>query len=76
MRHTNRLRRRVRRDWQLYLLLSITLAYFVVFYYWPMAGLQIAFRNYSFRDGIWGSAWVGLTHFRRLFYPISLSESW
>lgn len=29
-----------------------------------MAGLQIAFRDYSFKAGIWGSEWVGLENFK------------
>jgi len=29
-----------------------------------MYGIQIAFKNFNFGDGIWGSAWVGLDNFR------------
>lgn len=57
----------VRQDWQLYILLLPALAYFIVFYYYPMFGVQIAFRNYRFVDGITGSKWVGLTHFEGFF---------
>lgn len=39
----------------------------LIFHYWPIYGVQIAFRNYSFRRGIWGSEWVGLDHFIRFF---------
>jgi putative aldouronate transport system permease protein len=39
----------------------------LIFHYWPLYGIQIAFRNYSVRRGIWGSAWVGLEHFVRFF---------
>ena len=48
---------------QLYLLLALPLIYILVFEYIPMAGLQIAFKNYTFKGGIWGSEWVGLKHF-------------
>ena len=48
------------KNWQLYLFLLIPLAYIVVFCYIPMLGAQIAFRDYSVKDGIWGSKWVGL----------------
>ena len=54
-------------NWQLYLLFVPVIVYFAVFYYAPMFGIQIAFKNYSFRKGIWGSKWVGLTHFQRFF---------
>jgi putative aldouronate transport system permease protein len=35
--------------------------------YLPMGGLVLAFKNYKFDQGIWGSAWVGLQNFRFLF---------
>jgi putative aldouronate transport system permease protein len=38
-----------------------------VFAYLPMFGIVIAFKNYRFADGIWGSAWVGFDNFRFLF---------
>jgi putative aldouronate transport system permease protein len=39
----------------------------LIFHYAPIYGVQIAFRNYSFRRGIWGSEWVGIEHFIRFF---------
>lgn len=57
----------IRRDWQLYLLLAPMLIWFVVFAYRPMAGLQIAFKDYSIFRGLDGSPWVGLDNFRELF---------
>lgn len=41
--------------------------YFLIFRYVPMLGLIIAFKDYSFRDGIWGSPWVWLDNFRLIF---------
>jgi putative aldouronate transport system permease protein len=38
-----------------------------VFAYLPMGGLVIAFKNYRFADGLFGSAWVGFDNFRFLF---------
>lgn len=58
---------RMRRSWQLYLLLAPTLVYFVVFKYWPMYGVQVAFRDYQPGMGFLGSPWVGLKHFERFF---------
>ena len=57
----------LQRYWQLYLLLIPVIANFVVFHYIPMAGIQIAFKNFTIRDGIWGSAWAGFEHFIRFF---------
>ena len=54
---------KMRRDWQLYALISIPLAWVLVFRYAPMYGLQMAFRDFVIRDGIWGSPWVGLKYF-------------
>jgi putative aldouronate transport system permease protein len=48
--------------------------YFVIFQYGPMYGLQIAFKDYKFMEGIFGSAWVGLEHFRYMFQLDSFWE--
>jgi putative aldouronate transport system permease protein len=61
------LKRSFRRHWQLYLLILIPLAYFVVFKYIPMANTVIAFKDYNVVDGVWGSDWVGVKHFERFF---------
>ena len=53
--------------WQLYLLLIPVIAYYIIFKYKPMAGVQIAFRDFKLRKGIWGSPWVGFKHFERFF---------
>ena len=53
--------------WQLYLLLIPVVAYYIIFKYVPMAGAQIAFRNFKFNKGIWGSPWIGLKNFDRFF---------
>ena len=58
---------RVRRCWQLYLFLLLPVAYLIVFKYVPMVGIQIAFRQYAPRLGIWGSKWVGLAQFEKFF---------
>ncbi|WNQ09458.1 ABC transporter permease subunit [Paenibacillus aurantius] len=65
-----RLRKRLlpyARNWQLYLLLVPVIAYYVVFEYVPMYGVQIAFKNFLASKGIWGSPWVGFKHFERFF---------
>ena len=53
-------------DWQLYLLVAPLMLWFAVFAYAPMAGLQIAWKDYSLFKGILGSLWVGLENFRAL----------
>ena len=51
----------------LLLMLLVPIIYFIIFHYIPIYGVTIAFKDYTFRDGILGSAWVGLKHFKRLF---------
>jgi putative aldouronate transport system permease protein len=52
-------------NYQLYLFILPTLIYFVVFHYWPMYGVQIAFKDFNAALGIEGSPWVGFKHFIR-----------
>ncbi|MDN6161536.1 MAG: ABC transporter permease subunit [Atopostipes sp.] len=54
-------------SWQLYLMILPLVAFFVVFHYFPMYGVQIAFKDFKPALGIWGSPWVGLKHFKRFF---------
>jgi len=51
----------------LYLLLIPGILFFVLFQYAPMGGLVLAFKKYNARLGIWGSQWVGWSHFERIF---------
>ena len=57
----------IRQHWPLYLFLLPTIAYFLIFRFYPMYGLQLAFKNYRVVDGINGSPWAGQEHFRRFF---------
>lgn len=42
-------------------------AFYAVFHYGPLYGLQIAFKNFSAGLGIWNSPWVGFDHFIEFF---------
>ena len=59
--------KQARQHWQLYLFLLPTIVYFLVFRFYPMYGLQLAFKNYRAVDGIAGSKWVGLDNYRYFF---------
>lgn len=50
-----------------YILVLPVLVFFVIFHYIPMVGNIIAFKDYKISLGIYGSEWVGLGHFNRLF---------
>ncbi len=56
----------LRNDYDLYLLLVPGLIVLLMFRYAPMFGAIIAFKDYNLFDGIWGSPWAGLKHFREL----------
>ena len=51
----------------LYLMLIPGIVYFAVFHYAPMSGVILAFKKYNARLGIWGSQWVGMDNFARIF---------
>lgn len=57
----------IRRNWELYLLITPVVIYFFVFNYIPMYGVQLAFKDFTAKLGIWGSPWVGFQHFQRFF---------
>jgi putative aldouronate transport system permease protein len=59
-------KRAVRTEWRLYLLVAPLMIWFAVFLYAPMAGLQIAWKDYSLFKGILGSPWIGFENFTAL----------
>ena len=67
VRSTGSLNAQWKRQWQFYLIILLPLAYLLIFKYLPMAGLQIAFKQYRVSRGVWGSEWIGLEHFQRFF---------
>ena len=66
-----------KRRWKnmdLFLLLLPAMIQVILFRYWPIAGIQIAFKNFSARKGIWGSDWAGLKHFITFFNSYNFWE--
>ena len=58
------------RAWRMrsfYGLLLMAFALLAVFKYAPVWGVSISFLDFNYYDGILGSAWNDLAHFRRLF---------
>ncbi|MBF1013611.1 MAG: sugar ABC transporter permease [Lachnospiraceae bacterium] len=53
--------------WPLYVMLLPAIIYYILICYVPMAGNVLAFKEYSFRKGIWGSDFVGLRYFESFF---------
>lgn len=61
------IKERLKRYWPAYIMLIPVVAWYLIFCYAPMGGLVIAFKKFSAIRGIWGSPWVGLANFERLF---------
>ncbi len=59
--------KRVMKHWEFYVLLLPGIILTIIYKYWPIYGVQIAFRDYNAMDGFFGSEWVGLEWFRRFF---------
>jgi putative aldouronate transport system permease protein len=55
------------RSWPLYAMLAPALILLILFHYYPMYGMAIAFQRYNPGLGFVGSPWVGLANFERLF---------
>jgi putative aldouronate transport system permease protein len=53
--------------WQLHLFILVPVIYILIFKYYPMLGVQIAFKDFMPTEGIWGSPWVGFKHFKNFF---------
>lgn len=62
-----RIKKEMRRNWILYLMMVPVLIYFAVYEYGPMYGIILAFKDYKTKLGILGSPWVGFKNFERLF---------
>lgn len=59
--------REIKNHYRLYLMLALPLAYLILFCYVPMGSLIIAFEDYSVRQGIFKSQWIGLLQFEKIF---------
>ncbi|WP_214628166.1 ABC transporter permease [Paenibacillus agaridevorans] len=59
--------RDLRRNKYIYLMALPVVAYYIIFQYLPIYGIQIAFRDYSPSAGFLNSPFVGLKHFLNFF---------
>lgn len=62
-----RIKRDIKRNWMLYLILLPGLISLVLFKLGPMAGMVIAFEDFSAFKGIFESEWVGFQNFIEIF---------
>lgn len=59
--------RSITRNWMLYLFVLPAIAYYIIFHYVPIYGIQIAFQNYRIGEFFGQSEWVGFKHFVKFF---------
>ena len=65
----------IRKHWQIYVLLIPALVWYLMFAYYPMAGLQLAFKTYKAKLGIWGSPWCGFQNYTAVFRDVAFWNS-
>ena len=63
------------RDKELIAMVIIPVAWYIIFCYAPMYGLQIAFNDFRPSRGITGSPWVGFMHFTTYFKSMFFSRT-
>lgn len=51
----------------IYLLILPGIMFFIIFHYFPMYGIQLAFKDFKIGKSIWESPWVGLEKFQMIF---------
>jgi len=59
--------KKMAKRYDLYLMLLLPIAFYLIFHYGPLYGLQIAFKNFNPAKGITDSPWAGVIHFERFF---------
>lgn len=62
-----RLRIGFKRQWMLHLMLLPMVVFLLIYSYYPMMGILIAFERYNPRLGFFNSPWVGLENFEYVF---------
>lgn len=53
--------------WQFWLMCLPAIVLLLIFSYWPMFGAVLAFKNFNYMDGIFGSKWAGFDNFKFFF---------
>ena len=57
----------MKRNYMLYIFILPVLVYIIIFNYWPLYGIQLAFKDFDSSAGIWGSPWAGFKWFETFF---------
>lgn len=62
-----KLNKRILAYWQIYVMIIPVVLFYLLFSYYPMYGIVIAFKDYLPSQGIIGSKFIGLEHFVWIF---------
>ncbi len=63
----NMLKKDIIKNKYVYIMAIPVVVYYIIFDYWPMYGVQIAFKDFNPTEGIMGGDWVGFKHFLSFF---------
>lgn len=66
-KHLQSFGREVKKNRALFLMILPAVLITIIFSYLPMSGLVLAFKDYRYNKGVFGSDWNGLENFRFLF---------
>ena len=58
---------KLRDNFELFILTLPAILSLLIFHYWPLAGNVMAFKDYKYAQGIFGSEWIGLKNFEYFF---------
>ena len=75
MKHRRNIRRSFRQQWPLYVMALPGVAALLAFSYFPMAGIILVFKQYNFKQGIFGSPWAQPIYKNFAFFFNNLSTA-
>lgn len=58
-----------------YIMVLPILIWYAIFSYAPMYGVTLAFKTFNYREGIFGSPWIGLEHFHTILTDLELRRA-
>lgn len=61
------LAKKFRRQWPLHLMILPGVILVLIYSYWPMVGIAMAFQKFTPFKGLFGSKWIGLDNFHYVF---------
>lgn len=74
MRRSHGSRERFRSQLSIQSMVLPGILFLLVFNYWPMYGIIMAFQNFNLMEGYFHSDWVGLQHFQKFLADVSFLE--